>query len=768
MKRAPFASELLILIAACLGLMGGGAPAHGKSAPNDEGAMKPVYLNIVWHQHQPLYLDPATDQLTGPWVRTHATKDYFDMAAMLAGYPDIHCTINLSSSLIMQLRDYYVARLGPYVNTKRNTFRADAFLKRWAGKTDPWIDLALKPAETFDSHDRDLLYRNPWNAFGVSDVQIARFPQYAALRRKLAGTPSPGDSLFTVQELREIIFWFYCAEFDPDFLRGPVAMPDGSTCDLSDIVQETAPSVFRTRREVRQSDCTRMVMEAVKVMKNILPVHRKLAYDPSTGKGRIEIITTPYYHPILPLICDTDLARVCQPNDSLPSRFSFPQDADAQVAKSVALYREIFGRPPSGMWPGEGSVAQVVLPVLRRHGVTWTASDVKVLNKSTPPDQENTTMFRFPAGKGKGISMVFRDTRLSDRIGFTYQTMDPEVAAKDFVDAIRAHGAPEGSPDVLITVILDGENAWEWYRRDMDGKKFLHALYGMLSEEYRAKRIVTTTPSEFIRGNSARGITSHPPTKQRAMASLWPGSWINGNFDTWIGEPEENRAWEYLLRARSDLGSSGIPSPDPSSPAPRKGTKKWYAWKAWEEIYAAEGSDWFWWYGDDQTAPGGDEPFDRGYRTHLKNVYAFARLAGAGIVDPGFAPIVAPVKVPGGQGTMNRSSDEMQTVVFRCDARGVYVPSGVFIAGNHPHLGSWIPNTLAMRDDGTGGDDTAGDGIWTFKTELPVGTEIQYKYTNSGPPGQWVPGEEFASRNRTFTIGAYSPEPFIIRDIFGQ
>jgi hypothetical protein len=185
-------------------------------------------------------------------------------------------------------------------------------------------------------------------------------------------------------------------------------------------------------------------------------------------------------------------------------------------------------------------------------------------------------------------------------------------------------------------------------------------------------------------------------------------------------------------------------------------------------MYAAEGSDWFWWYGDDQTAPGGDQPFDAAFLTHLNNVYAFGQKAGGAMTNPGFTPIVGPAPQGGGQGTMNRSSDELQTVVFICDARAVQVGTSIFIAGNMPELGAWTPNSVALHDDGTSGDEKAGDGIWTLTLQLPVGKEILYKYTNSGTPGQWIPGEEFSTRNRNLAIGAYSPEPRIIRDTFGQ
>jgi hypothetical protein len=328
----------------------------------------------------------------------------------------------------------------------------------------------------------------------------------------------------------------------------------------------------------------------------------------------------------------------------------------------------------------------------------------------------------------------------------------------------------------LITVILDGENAWEWYRRDNDAKQFLHALYRKFSALYGQKRIITTTMAEYISGNPSRGVAAHPVESQPAMKSLWPGSWINANYDTWIGEWEENQAWEYLLKTRKDLAQSGVPRPDPDKPAPAEGTAAWYAYRAWESMYAAEGSDWFWWYGDDQVAPGGDRPFDIAFLTHLRNVYKFAGLAGGQVQYPNFAPIIRDAgtlgrgpdpEVRGVGGTMGRSKTQLRAVLFVCDARGERVPERICIAGNLEGLGMWRPNLIAMRDDGKEGDEFAGDGVWTLRLDVPVGTEIQYKYTNSGNVGSWKPGEEFPVRHRTVAVPAGS-SPMVIKDIFGK
>lgn len=729
---------------------------------------KPLYLNIIWHQHQPLYVNPETDQLRGPWVRTHATKDYFDMAAMLERYPDIHCNINLTSSLLLQLQYHYVDRLAPFVDVTANTIDAGGFLAQWRGKTDPWIDLALTPAEEFGENEKDFLYRNTWNAFGISEVMIGRFPQYKELKQKLDVDQQPGFDPLTIQEMREAKLWFYLAHFDPDFLLGAVHLPDGSVCDLSDLVERREDGGIVLRRPATEADCRRVVAEAVKVMANVLPVHKQLMYDPDSGTGQIEVITTPYYHPILPLIYDTDLARECQSEDELPGRFSFPEDARAQVAKAVQLYRDFFGRSPKGLWPGEGSVAQPVLEILRENGIIWTASDEKLLKRSIPEAQPNTSPYRIPAGSTGPIVMVFRDTELSDRIGFKYQTYNGEEAAEDFVQTILARRPLTHEPDALLTVILDGENAWEWYRNDMDGKTFLHALYRKLSRLQEIDLVITTTTTEYLEGNKARNIPPHPLTGLPGIERLFPGSWINASYDTWIGEPEENTAWEYLLRTRRDLEQSGLSAPDPVAPRPPAGDPAYYPYMAWESIYAAEGSDWFWWYGADQSAPAGDRPFDEGYRTHLKNVYRFMSLAGKPAETPDFPSILRSGESRGGAGAMARGTREEQTVVFTCDSRVQVVATALFISGNMKSLGLWVPNKIRMYDDGSHGDAVAGDGIWSLEVRIPVGTEVQYKYTNSGIEGSWLPGEEFPGGNRSVSVGQNPGGPLVISDVFGK
>jgi alpha-amylase/alpha-mannosidase (GH57 family) len=729
---------------------------------------KTLYLNIIWHQHQPLYLDPGLDQLQGPWVRTHATKDYYDMAAILERYPDIHFTVNLTSSLLSQLEEFYVKRLAPFYVGKQNKIDAKKYFSKFSGMTDPWIDIALKPTNKLNAKEKSFLLTNIWNAFGISDIIIARFPQYKRLKEK---SKTEGPTSLTEQELRELKFWFYLAYFDPDFLEQKQALANGLKIDLTDLVQKKNDGSYFLVKEITEDDCNRMIAETYKVCSAIIPIHKKMMYDSKKQKGQIEIITTPYYHPILPLIYDSDLARICQPSDPMPSRYHYPKDAEAQVAKAVIYFKKEFGFTPNGMWPGEGSVGQDVLSVFANQGIQWVATDEKILFRSRPSGQPNFYPYvtNSAGGEGKAVVVVFRETELSDKIGFTYQNYHGEDAADDFIQSILRYVPEQHERDRLLTVILDGENAWEWYKNDNDGKTFQNALYRKLSALHQSRQVITSTVTEYISGNQERNIPPHPIESLPKLEWLWPGSWINSNFDTWIGEDEENRAWEYLLTARQDLAKSGLKQPDPASKPAKEGTKANYCFKAWESLYAAQGSDWFWWYGTDQDAPAGDRPFDLAYITHLKNIYKFTRLAGGKMPKRDFKPIVRDAKQapPQSQTTMAQGKSNLVSVLFRCDAQDVYVRKAIYIVGSDSRLGNWVPNKVRMYDDATHGDDK-GDGVWTLEVQLPAGSEVEYKFTNSGAEGEWNSSEEFSANNRKIRVEQQSEGRMIVFNRFGQ
>jgi len=703
-------------------------------------------------------MDTRHDRLIAPWVRAHATKDYYDMAAVIESYPNIHCTINLTVPLLRQIREYYVERLGRCINLKNGSIDMNCYGEEVRGRTDPWVDILLKPAEHFDDRDREYLCHHPWGALAVNEVMLERFPEYERLVFQLRDN---GDAA-TADELRALKFWYFLAYFDPDFLDGPVRLPTGDTCDLSVFVMRRDGKYF-LRRQITEEDCKAILVEAYKVFINVIPIHKKLRYDPETQSGQIELITTPYMHPILPLIYDSEIARICQPNDPLPPRFSFPQDAEMQIRKAQQYFTDVFGEPTVGMWPAEGSVSQEILPLFTRCGIRWIATDRQILERSSP---KGSHVFPYRIStEWSDIVLFFRDTGLSDNIGFTYQTMQPENAVSDFIHGVMSVGTQDAEQDKLVTVILDGENAWEWYRFDHDGKKFLHQLYRRLEELFAGGALVTVTPTEFLLGNPHRAVPAHPPSTLAKIDWLSPGSWIHANFDTWIGEEEENTAWSYLRQARIDLDRADIPVPSPDVTVPPRGTRQWYAYQAWEALYAAEGSDWFWWYGEDQNAPGGDKPFDELFLSHLRSVYYNMKNYGAAIAEPPMEDIVRePRKFARHGKAMKRAMGENVRVVFCCKVPEGLHPGTVYIVGNREELGEWVPNKIAMYDDGTHGDESAGDGVWSLSIELPRNSEIHYKYTHDGREGFWE-GDESPGKHRTLMVK--DGEHMIVNDVFG-
>lgn len=532
---------------------------------------EPLYVNILWHQHQPLYYKDANGIYTRPWVRVHGTKDYYDMAATVAQYPNVHVTFNLTPVLLRQLMDFVE-------NDAKDLY---------------WV-MSEIPANELTQDDKTFILQR---FFDVNWQNIvARFPRYQELLQKRGGDDA--DSIenaiqtFTEGDFRDLQVWFNLAWFDPDFLN-----------------EEPLKSLVDKGKNFSEDDKVVVFDKVQEVLASIVPIHKQLQ-----DVGQIEVTTTPYAHPILPLLYDTNLALVGNPNAEMPERFSYPNDAIAQLNRSVEIYTNTFGQQPRGLWPGEGAVAEQIVPMVAQAGYKWMASGEPVLAQSlgigsfTRDSQETVQepddLYRpyyVQGTRGDKVAIFFRDGVISDKVGFTYSGMPGEVAAQDLINRlenIRSSLQEQGAVGPhIVSIILDGENAWEYYQND--GKEFLHNLYQLLSESATMK---TVTPSEYL--------NMFP--QQREIQNLFPGAWFSPNYDTWIGEDEERDAWNYLGRVRSDLAKYDIEKTRSVDPAALS--------LAEDFMYLAEGSDWFWWYGSDQDS-GQDEYFDQGFRSLLAKVY---------------------------------------------------------------------------------------------------------------------------------------------------
>ncbi len=583
--------------------------------------MPALRLILLWHQHQPFYKDLVTGEYRLPWVRLHALKDYYGMVKLLDEFPNVHQNFNLVPSLITQIQDYVAGTA-----------------------EDPFLNVAAKPARDFTLKDRlfalqYLFQANPGNVIG-------RYPRYRELwerYREHGFLPEKAEKYFQPRDFTDLQVLSQIAWFDEFLLE-----------------EKDVAALIKKERDYSLEDQNFVIARERELLGKVLP-----AYAAAAKKKSIEISATPFYHPILPLVCDTNAGAVSSPGLPLPqNRFRHPEDAREQLVRALDLHQEVFGVRPQGVWPSEGSVSEETLAIAHSLGIKWMATDEGVLGRSTgvffqrdgngrlPPHLADRlyNIHRYENAQAS-MHLVFRDHTISDLIGFVYSGMDPAEAAghllrniKDAAQPVLAQGR-----DAVVSVMLDGENAWEYYPKS--GREFLRRFYDALQREGGLEPV---TVSEAV----ARQRNVSP------LKSLVPGSWINANFNVWIGAPEDNRAWDYLHHAREFYAQNATRA----TKAQRK--------LAFEEILIAEGSDWNWWYGPEHHSAN-DRDFDELYRKHLSNIYQalgaappdyLAQPITAGEVRPAFTPQTAYIH-PRVSGDKIRYFEWMGAAIFTADQR---------------------------------------------------------------------------------------------------
>ncbi len=526
--------------------------------------MPSLRVILLWHQHQPFYKDLVTGEYRLPWVRLHALKDYYGMVKLLDEFPNVHQNFNLVPSLMVQIQDYVAGTA-----------------------QDPFLTVAAKPAMELTQQERRfalqyLFQANPQNVIG-------RYPRYRQLWerfREHGDHPERAERYFQDQDFTDLQVLSQIAWFDEFFL------------------EEKDVAALVTKHHFSLDDQKFVIAREREVLGRVLPAHAEAA-----KKGSIEISATPFYHPIMPLVCDTNAGAVSSPGLSLPqNRFRHPEDAREQLVRGLDLHEKVFGVRPKGIWPSEGSVSEEVLAIAHTLGVQWMATDEGVLGRSTGAFFARDGGGRLPAHQAEklynihryengstAMHMVFRDHTISDLIGFVYSGMPPADAARHLIGNIKDAARPvlDKGRDAVVSIILDGENAWEYYPKS--GREFLRRFYDALQSEPGLEAV---TVSEAISRHKDFG----------KLNSLVPGSWISANFNVWIGAPEDNRAWDYLHHAREFYAQNAARATE----AQRK--------LAFDEILIAEGSDWNWWYGPEHHSAN-DRDFDELYRKHLSNVY---------------------------------------------------------------------------------------------------------------------------------------------------
>ncbi len=518
--------------------------------------MPKTYLCFLWHMHQPFYKDLVSGEYRLPWTRMHALKDYYGMVKILEEFPEIRQTFNLVPSMMLQVEEYASGEAN-----------------------DPYLALALKPAEKLTHEEHAFILRNFFMA--NPSRMIYRYPRYGELYSAYQAQKPLNDArgIFGAQEFRDLQVLSQLAWFDEDFLDN-----DAEVRALVD-----------KGRNYSLEDQARMGRKQREICAAVIPEYRKLA-----ATGQIEISTTPFYHPILPLICDSDIASVAHPGVALPPRFRYSGDAKMQLERARDYVQHTFGVAPAGLWPSEGSVSDEALRIAASVGFEWAATDNGVLDRTlnrTASPEVTYRPYRWQQ-EDASMNMIFRDHLLSDLIGFVYSGMGAADAAEDFLRRIRANckGILASGRDALVPIILDGENAWEYY--DRSGRPFFRELYRRIQDDSGIEAITV--------GEAFRRIKPEP------LQRIFPASWINANFDIWIGAEEDNRAWKLLLAARQAYDNVLA---DPTIQLPEDRRKL-----ALEELLISEGSDWNWWYGPEHESANRIE-FDQIYRDHLANVY---------------------------------------------------------------------------------------------------------------------------------------------------
>lgn len=528
---------------------------------------KKLSIAFYWHMHQPVYQLSPTGDFLMPWVRLHAVKDYLDMALWAKKFDKLKLNFNFVPVLINAI-----------INYGENEAH------------DIHSRLTITPQDELTNEDKIFILNNFFDA--NYQTMILANPEYHRLYQIVQSSGTEDTSIFSNQEYADLMALFNLAWIDPSFKT--------SNSELKKLVKKGKNYTLEDRIAIIQIQRD--------IIKKIIPTIRKLI-----EKNKIEITTSPYYHPILPILLDyKNIKKNSSPANDLQD---LKTDLDAKMQTKMALDRieEVFGKRPRGVWPSEQCVSAKTLEMLSSLGVEWSLSDEGILANSINFEFEHDfkgyikepyhllKTYKYKTSTSD-LKMVFRESTIPNLIGFEYQNHNPIATANDLYDRIKVlQSKILSSPDNehLLTIALDGENCWENYLED--GASFLKTLYTLITED---DSLETVLLSDYLEKTK----------EDKLLPKIASGSWINRNFKLWIDEPVKDIAWTYLKRVRQDFANFVKREPlNPNIELARR------------ELFICEGSDWFWWYGEPNDS-GRDNIFDFLFRTHLKNVYRYLDL----------------------------------------------------------------------------------------------------------------------------------------------
>ncbi len=548
---------------------------------------KKLSIAFYWHMHQPVYqLSPDGDYLMA-WVRLHAVKDYLDMVTIADNFKNIKINVNLVPVLLDALIDY----------GEKNAHDLNS-------------RLTVTHIEDLSDDDKEFILNNFFDA--NYKTMIYPYPEYNRLFQKRQSVREVDVNAFSAQEYSDLMALFNLVWFDPVYLK--------EYPKLKKLVKKGKNYTYEDR-------CTIIELQR-DIIRRIIPTYRDFL-----KRGKIEVTTSPYYHPILPILLDINSIDISN-RDGLPSNLKMDLDAKIQTETALDRIQEVLGKRPRGIWPSEHCISPKELELFKNLGVDWTISDEGILSESIKCEfvrdfkgyMEDPYHLVKSYKYKNGIKMIFRNSMISNLIGFEYPNFDSEAAAKDLYERIKVMQSKLlSSPDEnhLLTIAMDGENCWENY--PMDGNIFLNTLYKLIDED---SSLETVLISDYLDKEK-----NHKPLQKIAA-----GSWINRNFKLWIDEPIKNLAWQYLKNVRDDFCSYVKKHPEnPNIIDARK------------ELFVCEGSDWFWWYGEPNDS-GRDNIFDYLFREHLKNIYIYLGIKIPEYLDiPLLSVVTKPSRYPKGE-----------------------------------------------------------------------------------------------------------------------
>ncbi len=577
----------------------------------EKSATSPVNFALCWHMHQPWYKHGLDGLYQLPWVYLHAIKDYDDMATHLERHPAMHVVVNFAPVLLIQLDDYS-KQLADWL--ENGVVMADPLLNYLAGATEIPDDV----------QQRYELIKNCQRA--NAEKMIQPYPPYRELLEPLVCVLNSAEAdsekhtflaYLNKQYFIDLIVWYHLAWLGHNLKQVP-----------------TAQRLIKKARHFTQKDRKDLIKLICKSVSGIIPRYRELAQ-----KKQIELSMTPYGHPIIPLLNDFDNMNCSQPDAPKPAAGNYPGGRDRSrwhIQQGIICFEKYFGLRPQGVWLSEGAISADSIALLEEFDFNWTASgegvwrnSFRLAGNNSEKVQNKRALFHSYQLTQEKPKIFFRDDGMSDLIGFEYGKRDSIEAAEDLVQNLVniANFLGDSAHRHVVTIILDGENAWEHYPHN--GHYFIDHLYTLLSDHERVKTGVLSNLTQ--------------PSMCHSMEELCAGSWVYGSFSTWIGQKDKNRAWDILIAAKQAYDQVMAQHSLTESQIE----------KATQQLAICEGSDWFWWFGEYNSSESVHD-FDTLFRSQLKSLYRYLQL-------PEPESLQIPVSYGGGHaenaGTMRRHNE---------------------------------------------------------------------------------------------------------------